>query len=84
MKLNTPEEPDRPEIPGEVIDPISRRRCALQSDVARGLRIAPSAVAACRPRKHQDRFVDVLDVLDARSRVAKRGRPKTKQPNTRQ
>lgn len=70
----------QPVIPCEVIDPVTQRRCALQSDIARSLRIAPSAVSACRPRIYHERYVDVLDVIEARSRVARRGRPKSKQP----
>ena len=75
MKITAP-----PPIPCEVIDPATQRRCALQSDIARGLRLTPSAVAACGARIYQDRFVDILDVLEARSRVAKRGHPKSKRP----
>lgn len=83
MKLNATDQPDQPEIPGEVIARGTNRRCALQADIARGLRIAPSAVAACSARIYEGRFLDVLDVIEARSRVARRGRPKTKQPNNR-
>lgn len=71
----------KPSTPCEVIDPVSQRRCALQSDIARALRITPSAVAVCGARIYQGRYVDVLDVVHARSRVAKRGRPKTKKPD---
>jgi hypothetical protein len=68
-----------PAIPREVIDPATQRRCALQSDIARALGITPSAVAVCGARIHQDRYVDLLDVIQARGRVRRRGRPKSNQ-----
>lgn len=63
-------------IPGAVIDPKTKRLCALQSDVARGLNITPSAVAACKPRIYQTRYVDIDDVIEARATISGRGRPR--------
>ncbi len=67
---------DPSKIPGAVIDPKTGRYCALQIDIAKSLRITPSAVACCKPRIHQTRFADIVDVIEARAKTPKRGRPK--------
>jgi hypothetical protein len=67
---------DPSKILGAVIDPKTGRYCALQIDIAKSLGIPPSAVAFCKPRIHQTRFADILDVIEARAKTPRRGRPK--------
>jgi hypothetical protein len=67
---------DPSKILGAVIDPKTGSYDALQIDIAKSLGIPPSAVAFCKPRIHQTRFVDIVDVIEARAKTPKRGRPK--------
>ncbi len=69
--------PSIPDFPGIVIDPVTGRACALPWDVARGLGLHHEQVKRCAPRMHQGRYADVLDVIEARTRTPKAGRPKS-------
>ncbi len=74
--MKIPANLDPSSIPGAVIDPGTGRYCALQTDIAMGLRISPSAVASCRPAVYQSRYLDIAEVIAARAKTPRRGRPK--------
>lgn len=66
--VNTPP-PATTDFPGVVIDPNSGRKCALQVDIFRSLKLSGSQVQACNARCYQDRYYDIEDVINARRRI---------------
>lgn len=74
--MKTPANLDPSSITGAVIDPLTGRYCALQIDIAKSLRIPPSAVACCRATVYQSRYLDIAEVIAARAKTPRRGRPK--------
>ena len=63
-------------IPGAVIDPETKKLCALQIDLAKALNISSGQIAS--QKKHvkiyQGKFLDVDDVLSQRENLDPRGR----------
>lgn len=74
------QEIDPVSIPGAVIDPKTGRLCATGSDIGRALGLANRQIEHCRQeygtRRYQDKYHDIADILAARARVAKVGRPR--------
>ena len=70
----------RPEsIAGAVIDPVTGRLCATAADLGRALGVSNTQIEFCRAkfgtRRYQDKFHDIEDVMEARSKIGNRGRP---------
>jgi hypothetical protein len=58
------------------IDPVTNRFCATQAEICKALDIHPYQVRKCNPRRYRKKYLDVLDVMDARDRTPLPGRPK--------
>jgi len=63
------------------IDPETNRYCATQAEICKALKIHPCQVSKCYPRRYRKRYLDVLDVMEARDRTPLPGRPKKFQRN---
>lgn len=58
------------------IDPETKRYCATQAEICKAMKIHPYQVSKCFPRRYRKRYLDVLDVMEARNRTPRPGRPK--------
>lgn len=75
-KLILTSDDGKPPIPQASIDPRTNRYCATLAEISRDLGMHPYQVTKCNPRRYRKKYLDVMDVINARKSIAGPGRPR--------